>query len=60
MIVATEAPFPEHPNPSEQQIREHLTGNICRYAGHSSIVASVPGAARRLAQSGGSAAQSVG
>jgi carbon-monoxide dehydrogenase small subunit len=60
MIVATEALLAEHPNPTEQQIRVHLTGNICRCTGYSSIVASVQDTAWRLARFGGSAAQPVG
>jgi carbon-monoxide dehydrogenase small subunit len=39
-----------HPDPSETQVREALSGNICRCTGYQSIVAAVLDAARRLRQ----------
>ena len=30
-----------HPNPTEQQIREHLQGNLCRCTGYQNIVKAV-------------------
>jgi carbon-monoxide dehydrogenase small subunit len=31
----------EHPNPSEQEIREALSGNLCRCTGYQNIVDAV-------------------
>jgi aerobic carbon-monoxide dehydrogenase small subunit len=36
----------EHPDPSEQEIREGLEGNLCRCTGYHNIVAAVRAAAR--------------
>lgn len=38
----------ENPSPSEAEIREHLSGNICRCTGYQNIVAAVLWAAERL------------
>jgi aerobic carbon-monoxide dehydrogenase small subunit len=38
-----------HPNPTEQQIREGLDGNICRCTGYENIVRSIEQAAKALA-----------
>jgi aerobic-type carbon monoxide dehydrogenase small subunit (CoxS/CutS family) len=38
----------ENPSPSEPEIREHLSGNLCRCTGYQNIVASVLWAAERL------------
>ena len=38
----------ENPSPSEGDIRERLSGNLCRCTGYQNIVASVLWAARRL------------
>jgi carbon-monoxide dehydrogenase small subunit len=44
----------EKPNPSEQDVREALTGNLCRCTGYSGIVAAALDAAQRLrGESGG-------
>ncbi len=39
-----------HPDPSEQEVREALSGSICRCTGYQSIVTAVLDAARRLRQ----------
>ena len=39
----------ENPNPSEAEVRERLSGNLCRCTGYESIVDSVLDAAGRLA-----------
>jgi carbon-monoxide dehydrogenase small subunit len=36
----------DNPNPSEDQVREVLTGNLCRCTGYAGIVAAALGAAR--------------
>ena len=43
----------EVPNPSEDEIRSRLSGNLCRCTGYQNIVAAVKLAAERLAPSGG-------
>lgn len=41
-FLMTLVPFlKEHPNPSEQEIREALSGNLCRCTGYENIVAAV-------------------
>ena len=52
-IMSAKALLDRTPNPSEQEIREHLTGNLCRCTGYVGIVDSVLAAARRLAASAG-------
>ncbi len=42
-------PFLErHPDPSDEEIREALSGNLCRCTGYQNLVAAVRSAARRL------------
>jgi aerobic carbon-monoxide dehydrogenase small subunit len=43
----------DNPDPSEDQVREVLTGNLCRCTGYSGIVASALDAARRLREKSG-------
>jgi len=38
----------EHPDPSEEEIRYELSGNICRCTGYQNIVEAVKLAAERL------------
>jgi 4-hydroxybenzoyl-CoA reductase subunit gamma len=44
MIMAAEALLRGNPNPSEEQIREALAGNLCRCTGYVKIVESVQAA----------------
>lgn len=46
MALAAEALLSKHPNPTEEQIREGLSGNICRCTGYNAIVNAVKAAAR--------------
>jgi aerobic carbon-monoxide dehydrogenase small subunit len=39
----------ENPNPSEQEIRHGMAGNLCRCTGYQNIVKAVQAAARKLA-----------
>lgn len=41
MIIVTYALLKENPNPSEQEIKEALSGNICRCTGYQGIINSV-------------------
>lgn len=49
-VMSTVAFLEESPRPTEEEIREALSGNICRCTGYQSIVAGVTLAASRLAE----------
>ena len=55
-LMTVEALLRENPRPTEQEIREGLSGNLCRCTGYQNIVAAVQLAAEKLA-GGGSAIQ---
>ena len=40
----------EQPNPTEREVREAISGNLCRCTGYQSIVAAALDAAKRLSQ----------
>lgn len=48
VIVTMEAFLKEVPNPSEQEIREALSGNLCRCTGYQNIVRAVQKAVKRI------------
>ena len=52
MLLATEALLAADPDPSEDAIRDHLSGNVCRCTGYTGIVAAVQEAARLLRATG--------
>ena len=43
----------EQPNPTEDEVREAISGNLCRCTGYQAIVAAALDAAKRLAKTGG-------
>jgi len=45
MVLATVSLLAEHPNPSEEEIRDQLEGNLCRCTGYHNIVKAVQAAA---------------
>lgn len=47
MLVTAHALLEAHPDPSEEQIREHLAGNLCQCTGCTNIVAGIEAAANR-------------
>jgi carbon-monoxide dehydrogenase small subunit len=47
-IMATKALLDENPEPTEQEIREYLNGNICRCTGYVSIVKAVQAASKKM------------
>jgi carbon-monoxide dehydrogenase small subunit len=51
-LMTTVSLLEEEPDPSEEAIREALSGNICRCTGYGSIVAGVQLAAQRLKEVG--------
>lgn len=53
MVLTTERLLEENPEPTEPEIREYLTGNVCRCTGYQGIVASVKCAAQKLASERG-------
>jgi carbon-monoxide dehydrogenase small subunit len=48
MLLAAQALLEQMPDPSDAEIRGHLSGNVCRCTGYTGIVASVREAARLL------------
>ena len=48
IVMTFESFLKEHPDPSEAQVREALSGNLCRCTGYQNIVKAVLLAARRL------------
>jgi aerobic-type carbon monoxide dehydrogenase small subunit (CoxS/CutS family) len=46
MLLAARALLARHPAPTEQDVREALSGNLCRCTGYAKIVAAVLAAAR--------------
>jgi aerobic-type carbon monoxide dehydrogenase small subunit (CoxS/CutS family) len=53
MIMAAQALLLRQPNPSEDEIREALSGNICRCTGYVKIIEAVQTAAAALANTAG-------
>jgi carbon-monoxide dehydrogenase small subunit len=48
MLLAAQAMLETKPDPTDGEIREHLSGNVCRCTGYAGIVESVREAARLL------------
>jgi carbon-monoxide dehydrogenase small subunit len=48
MLITLTELLRENPQPTEQEVREALTGNLCRCTGYAGIVAAALDAARRL------------
>jgi carbon-monoxide dehydrogenase small subunit len=48
MLLASKALLEENPDPSEQEVRWALSGNLCRCTGYQNIVNAVQWAARKL------------
>lgn len=46
MLMSSEALLRENPNPTEEQIREGIEGNICRCTGYNSIVRAIAAVAK--------------
>lgn len=47
MIIASDALFRKHPNPTEEQIKEGISGNLCRCTGYNMIIDAIKIAAKR-------------
>lgn len=48
MVVAAKALLDQNPHPSDDEIREGLSGNLCRCTGYGQIVAAVKSAAAQI------------
>ena len=57
MLMSGYALLQKNPNPTEQDIRWGISGNLCRCTGYQNIVKAVQYAARKLNESGKSVAQ---
>lgn len=53
MVLSTKALLDENPNPTEDEIREAISGNLCRCTGYGQIVAAVKLAVERMSGNGG-------
>jgi carbon-monoxide dehydrogenase small subunit len=54
MMLTATALLRENPNPTEEDIRWAISGQICRCTGYQNIVKAVQWAAARLAEGGAS------
>ena len=50
MIVSAAALLKQNPNPTEDQIREAISGNLCRCTGYGQIVKAIQMAAERMGE----------
>ena len=48
ILLTAEALLKENPDPSEAEIRDWISGNLCRCTGYQNIVAAIQEAARRM------------
>jgi aerobic-type carbon monoxide dehydrogenase small subunit (CoxS/CutS family) len=49
-VLATKALLDENPNPSDDEIKEYLSGNLCRCAGYADILRAVRAAQQSMAR----------
>ena len=54
MVISTKALLDRNPDPTETEIREALSGNLCRCTGYSQIVEAVQFASERIRNGGAS------
>ena len=52
MIMSAKHLLDKNPEPSEEEIRRGLSGNLCRCTGYNRIVAAIDTAARKMRKSG--------
>jgi len=53
MIMAAKALLDRNPNPTDKEIKEALSGNLCRCTGYVNIIKAVRAAAQQMARWGG-------
>jgi carbon-monoxide dehydrogenase small subunit len=49
-VLSVKALLEENPNPSDDEIKEYLTGNLCRCAGYADILRAVRAAQQLIAR----------
>lgn len=54
MLMSTKALLDEKPNPTSQEIRKAISGNLCRCTGYMNIVNAIKVASKQIHRSGGS------
>jgi carbon-monoxide dehydrogenase small subunit len=47
-LLTAEALLKENPEPSEEEIRDWISGNLCRCTGYQNIVAAIQDAAKKM------------
>ena len=52
MVMSAKALLDQHPDPSEKQIKESVSGNLCRCTGYDKIVGSIKLASERINKEG--------
>lgn len=52
ILLTAEALLKENPDPSEEEIREWISGNLCRCTGYQNIVAAIQDATKKLTRNG--------
>lgn len=48
ILLTAEALLKETPNPSEEEIRDWISGNLCRCTGYQNIIAAIQDAAKKM------------
>lgn len=60
MILSALSLLNEKPNPTEEEIRDGIAGNLCRCTGYAKIVEAIDCAAKKLAKTTGAPQRSAG
>lgn len=53
LVLTAKALLDRNPNPSEEEIREAISGNLCRCTGYGLIVEAIQSAAQKMSAQGG-------
>ncbi len=53
IVIAAKALLDRNPHPTDEEIREAISGNLCRCTGYGLIIESIRWAAEKIAQQGG-------
>ena len=59
MMMTAVCLLQDNPNPTEEQVREQLEGNLCRCTGYQNIVAAIRSAAQQMQTSGATSGSST-